>query len=65
VQRARLHAAAVTLRALSVALDPNDAEARTCFGEQLLRRRDYEGALAEIEAALTISPNVASAQGAE
>jgi len=47
----------------AVTLDGNDAEARTCFGEQLMRRGDYEGALAELELALAISPNLASAYG--
>jgi Flp pilus assembly protein TadD len=48
----------------AVALDANNAEVRTCFGQQLMRRGDYAGALAEIEAALAINPNLASAQGA-
>jgi adenylate cyclase len=47
----------------AVTLDGNDAEARTCFAEQLMRRGDYEGALAELELALAISPNLASAYG--
>jgi adenylate cyclase len=48
----------------AVALDGNDAEARTCFGNLLMRRGDYAGALAEIETALAISPNLADAHGA-
>jgi adenylate cyclase len=48
----------------AVALDGNDAEARTCFANLLMRRGDYAGALAEIEGALAISPNLASAHGA-
>jgi adenylate cyclase len=48
----------------AVALDPNDAEARTCFGNHLMRRGDYAGALAEIERALAMSPNLADAHGA-
>jgi adenylate cyclase len=48
----------------AVALDANDAEARTCFGNHLMRRGDYAGALAEIERALAISPNLADAHGA-
>ena len=48
----------------AVALDPDDAEARTYFGKQLMRRGDFAGALAEIEAALAISPNLADAHGA-
>jgi adenylate cyclase len=47
----------------AVTLDGNDAEARTCFGEQLMRRGDYQGALAEVESALAISPNLAGAYG--
>ena len=48
----------------AVTLDANDAEARTCFGNQLMRRGDYAGALAEIERALAMSPNLADAHGA-
>jgi adenylate cyclase len=48
----------------AVALDGNDAEARTCFANLLMRRGDYAGALAEIESALAISPNLADAHGA-
>jgi adenylate cyclase len=48
----------------AVALDGNDAEARTCFANLLMRRGDYAGALTEIEGALAISPNLASAHGA-
>jgi len=48
----------------AVALDANHAEARTCFGNQLMRRGDYAGALAEIEGALAMSPNLADAHGA-
>jgi adenylate cyclase len=55
---------AETLVRRAVALDANDAEARTCFGNQLMRRGDYAGALAEIERALAMSPNLADAHGA-
>ncbi len=48
----------------AVALDGNDAEARTCFGKLLMRRGDYAGALAEIESALAMSPNLADAHEA-
>jgi adenylate cyclase len=48
----------------AVALDGNDAEARTCFANLLMRRGDFPGALAEIESALAISPNLADAHGA-
>jgi len=47
----------------AVTLNGNDAEARTCFAEHLMRRGDYDGALAEVELALVISPNLASAYG--
>ena len=47
----------------AVSLDGNDAEARACLAEQLMRRGDYEGALAEAELALAISPNLANAYG--
>jgi len=47
----------------AVALDGNDAEARTRLGQALMVRGDYQGALAEIERALAISPNLASAHG--
>jgi adenylate cyclase len=47
----------------AVALDPANAEARSCLGNALNYRGDYEGALAEIERALAISPNLASAHG--
>ena len=40
----------------AISLDGNDAEARACLGEQLMRRGDYQGALAEVEVALAISP---------
>jgi adenylate cyclase len=55
---------AFALARRAVALDGNDAEARTCFGEQLNATGDYEGALAEVESALAISPNLANAYGA-
>ena len=47
----------------AVALDANDAEARTCFANLLMRRGDFAGALAEIERALALSPNLADAHG--
>jgi adenylate cyclase len=47
----------------AVALDPADAEARSCLGMALYKRADYEGALAEIEYALVTSPNLAIAHG--
>jgi adenylate cyclase len=47
----------------AVALDPANAEARSCLGMALYKRADYEGALAEIEYALVTSPNLAIAHG--
>jgi adenylate cyclase len=47
----------------AVALDGNDAEARTCLAYMLLGQGDKEGALAEVESALALSPNLASAHG--
>jgi adenylate cyclase len=47
----------------AVALDPANAEARSCLGMALYKRADYEGALAEIEDALVTSPNLAIAHG--
>jgi len=47
----------------AVALDVADAEARSLLGHALRRRGDYEGALAEAERALAMSPNLASAHG--
>ena len=47
----------------AVALDGGDAEARSYLGHALLMLGDHEGALAEAERALTISPNLAMAHG--
>jgi adenylate cyclase len=47
----------------AVALDPANAEARSCLGMALYNRADYEGALVEIEYALVTSPNLAIAHG--
>jgi adenylate cyclase len=44
-------------------LDANDAEARVCLGFMLLWQGNLEGAFAESEAALALSPNLASAHG--
>jgi len=59
LQEAQSSAEALARRA--VALDAADAEARLCLGFILRVRGDYEGALAEIERALAISPNLAGA----
>jgi adenylate cyclase len=47
----------------AVGLDGADAEARTCLARVLVTRGDYDGARAEVERALAISPNLASAHG--
>jgi adenylate cyclase len=47
----------------AVALDRGDAEARSYLGNALWLRGDHEGARAEAERALTISPNLAFAHG--
>jgi adenylate cyclase len=47
----------------AVALDPANAEARSCLAGALYRSGDYEGGLAEVECALAISPNLAYAHG--
>jgi adenylate cyclase len=65
-QTRSLHEAAASAEALArraVALDGADAEARARLGMTLWMRADYEGALAEVQRALTISPNLAYAHG--
>jgi adenylate cyclase len=47
----------------AVRLDGADAEARTFLGEMLLYRGDHDGALAEAERALSMSPNLAGGHG--
>jgi adenylate cyclase len=47
----------------AVALDAADAEARSCLGWALQARGELEGALVEIDRALTMSPNLALAHG--
>jgi adenylate cyclase len=44
-------------------LDENDAEARRHVGSALLWRGDYEGAVAELERAVAMAPNLAAAHG--
>jgi adenylate cyclase len=48
----------------AVALDGADAEARAWLGHRLHNRGDHEGARAEAECALAISPNLAAAHAA-
>jgi adenylate cyclase len=47
----------------AVALDGADAEARSCLGWALQARGEADGALAEIDRALAMSPNLAIAHG--
>src|SRR6202043_59940 len=47
----------------AAALDGADAESRSCLGWALQARGDADGALAEIERALSMSPNLAIAHG--
>jgi adenylate cyclase len=61
LQEAQPSAEALARRA--VVLDAGNAESRSCLGWALQARGDLEGALAEIEQALTISPNLAAAHG--
>jgi adenylate cyclase len=50
-----------TLARKAVALDASDAEARSLLCVTLWAHGDYEGALAEAERALAMSPNLAVA----
>jgi adenylate cyclase len=54
---------ALALARRAVAVDGADAEARSGLANALYRLGDYEGGLAEVERALTISPNLADAHG--
>jgi adenylate cyclase len=56
-------ASAEQLARRAVSLDTTDAEARTRIAAALYLRADYEGALAEVQRALAISPNLAAAYG--
>jgi len=56
-------ASAEELARRAVALDGTDAEARTRIAVTLYLRADYEGALTEVQRALTINPNLAPAHG--
>ena len=47
----------------AVALDGADAEARSCLGWSLQARGELDGALADIDRALAMSPNLAVAHG--
>jgi len=61
LRNAQRSAEALARRA--VALDDADAEARSCLGWALQACGDAEGALAETERALSMSPNLAIAHG--
>src|SRR2546421_10569249 len=61
LQSAQRSAEALARRA--VGLDGADAEARSCLGWALQACGDAEGSLAEIERALSMSPNLAIAHG--
>lgn len=65
-QRLRLSDAQCSAELLArraVALDGADAEARSCLGWALQARGEADDALAEIERALSMSPNLAIAHG--
>ena len=62
VAEARGMAEALARRA--IAFDDGDAEAHSCFSGCLVGRGDHQGAQAEAERALAISPNLAGAYGA-
>ena len=47
----------------AIALDGTDAEAHSTLATAMLRHGDYDGALAQAEIALAMSPNLALAQG--
>ncbi|MFO1026395.1 MAG: adenylate/guanylate cyclase domain-containing protein [Acetobacteraceae bacterium] len=47
----------------AIAVDGADAEAHTCLGRVLLHQANYVGARTEVERALALSPNLASARG--
>jgi adenylate cyclase len=49
----------------AVSLDGSNAEARACLSRVLLTLGDYDGAHAEVENALALSPNLASAHSTQ
>jgi adenylate cyclase len=58
------YSSAEALSRRAIALDGTDAEAHSCLPAAMLCHGDYEGALAEAEVALAMSPNLALAHGA-
>ena len=61
---AEVHSAEEAMARRAVALDGGDAEARSRLAIALYSRGDHQGAQAEAEWALAISPNLADAHGA-
>ena len=61
---AEVHSAEEAMARRAVALDGADAEARSRLAIALYSRGDHQGAQAEAEWALAISPNLADAHGA-
>jgi adenylate cyclase len=63
IDLANAQRSAEALARRAVALDGADAESRSCLGWALQARGEADGALAEIERALSMSPNLAIAHG--
>ena len=60
---AEAYRSAEALARQAIALDGTDAEAHSTLATAMLRHGDYDGALAQAEIALAMSPNLALAQG--
>ena len=60
---AEAYRSAEALARQAIALDSTDAEAHSTLATAMLRHGDYDGALAQAEIALAMSPNLALAQG--
>jgi len=63
LSQAEAYRSAEALARQAIALDSTDAEAHSTLAAAMLRHGDYEGALAEAEIALAMSPNLALACG--
>jgi adenylate cyclase len=61
--QAEAYSSAEALARQAIALDGTDAEAHSTLAAAMLRHGDYEGALAEAEIALAMSPDLALAHG--
>jgi adenylate cyclase len=59
LSQAEAYRSAEALARQAIALDSTDAEAHSTLAAAMLRHGDYEGALAEAEIALAMSPNLA------